>query len=93
MTDTAPLDCPAIAKLDEYVIFSTVQNLLFGRKGWKADLTDVELFVLAWACYEGTSVEGSMTIARGEGDHGRWISDHVLPCYMGSWFIEANKGQ
>jgi hypothetical protein len=91
MTDTAPLDCPAIAKFDDDHIFSTVQNVLFPRVGWKANMTTKELFVFAWACYNGGRVDTTMTIARGEGDHARWVSDRVLPCYMGSWYLESLK--
>ena len=90
MTDIA-LDCTTIAKLEDDHIFSMVQNYLFPRQGWKAHMTTEELFIFAWACYEGGRVSGAMTIARGEGDYRRWVSDRVLPCYMGSWFIQAQK--
>lgn len=93
MTDTA-LDCPAIvAAFDSDFILATVQNFLHGRRGWKANMSDEELFTLGWASYEGTNPEGQMTIARGHGDCARWKESNgtLLPCYMGSWFREARK--
>ena len=92
MTDTAPLDCLTIVeRFTANEILSTVRDFLARFKDYSASLSDEDLFVFAFAKYEGTQAGNIMTQARGRGDYARWISDRALPCYMASWFIEASK--